>query len=76
MILNTGKYAPKFTLGFTVMSVISVGEFAMIFVILYFVTRDERKQGLREIEPSDEQNSPSTSSLDAEHAEENLALRE
>ncbi|TVY56655.1 Pantothenate transporter liz1 [Lachnellula cervina] len=76
VILNTGKYAPKFTLGFTVMSVISVGEFAMIFVILYFVTRDERKQGLREIEPSDEQNSPSTSSLDAEHAEENLALRE
>ena len=43
VILNVGKYAPKFKMGFTVMSVLSVGEFSMIFVIRYFVNRDKRK---------------------------------
>jgi len=69
VILNTGKYAPKFHLGFTVMSVISVGEFAMIFVMLYFVTRDKKKQAAREIETPEGQNSPSTASLDAKTTE-------
>jgi hypothetical protein len=43
IILNVGKYAPKFNMGFTVMSVLSVGEFSMIFVIRYFVNRDKKK---------------------------------
>ncbi|KAK0103174.1 hypothetical protein ONS95_014971 [Cadophora gregata] len=43
VILNVGKYAPRFKLGFTVMSALSVGEFAMIFVILWFVTRDVKR---------------------------------
>jgi ACS family pantothenate transporter-like MFS transporter len=42
-ILNVGKYAPQFKMGFTVMSVLSVGEFSMIFVIKWFVDRDRKR---------------------------------
>lgn len=48
MILNVGKYAPKFKLGFTVMSVLSVCEFGMIFVIKYFVDRDRKASAVVE----------------------------
>lgn len=48
MVLDTSKYAPKFKLGFTVMSVLSVGEFVMIFVIRWFVNRDAKKEKERE----------------------------
>ena len=44
MILNVGKYAPRFKMGFIVMSLLSVCEFAMIFVIKYFVDRDSRRK--------------------------------
>ncbi|KAN0096657.1 putative allantoate permease [Hyaloscypha variabilis] len=50
IILNVGKYAPRFKLGFTVMSVLSVGEFTMIFVIKYFVDRDSRRAKAAESE--------------------------
>ena len=43
VILNVGKYAPQFKMGFTVMSVLSVGEFTMIFVIKWFVVRDRKR---------------------------------
>ncbi|KAL4799619.1 major facilitator superfamily domain-containing protein [Aspergillus venezuelensis] len=42
IILDTGKYAPKFTMGYSVMSGISVLQFAMIFVIRWFAQREER----------------------------------
>lgn len=48
VILNVGKYAPRFKMGFTVMSVLSVGEFTMIFVIRWFVNRDKRKAAFKE----------------------------
>lgn len=44
LILNVGKYAPRFHLGFSVMSGISVVQFAMIFVIRYFVKQDKEKK--------------------------------
>lgn len=40
LILNVGKYAPRFHLGFSVMSGLSVCEFGMIFVIRYFAQRE------------------------------------
>jgi ACS family pantothenate transporter-like MFS transporter len=43
VILNVGKYAPNFKMGFTVMSVLSVCQFGMIFVIKYFVDRDRKR---------------------------------
>lgn len=43
VILNVGKYAPQFKMGFTVMSVLSVGEFTMIFVIKWFVDRVRKR---------------------------------
>lgn len=54
VVLNVGKYAPRFKLGFTVMSVISVGEFAMIFVMLFFVTRDKKKAALKNSQLTEE----------------------
>lgn len=46
VILNVGKYAPKFTMGFGIMSGISVIEFVMIFVLRYFVNREKaQKEG-------------------------------
>jgi MFS transporter, ACS family, pantothenate transporter len=43
LILNVGKYAPKFKMGFTVMSILSVCEFTMIFIIKWFVDRDSKR---------------------------------
>ena len=48
VILNVGKYAPKFKMGFIVMSVLSVGEFSMIFVIRWFANREKRKASLKQ----------------------------
>lgn len=39
-----GKYAPRFKLGFCIMSGLSVLQFAMIFVLRYFVNREGTKQ--------------------------------
>ena len=47
VILNVGKYAPRFHLGFSIMSGLSVLEFAMIFVLRYFVNRQNRDEELR-----------------------------
>jgi ACS family pantothenate transporter-like MFS transporter len=44
LILDVSKYAPRFHLGFSVMSGISVLEFGSIFLILWFVRRDERNK--------------------------------
>lgn len=43
LILNVGKYAPRFKLRFCVMSGISVLEFASIFLIKDFAEREEAK---------------------------------
>jgi ACS family pantothenate transporter-like MFS transporter len=40
LILNVGKYAPRFHLGFSVMSGISVLQFASIFLVRYFANRE------------------------------------
>jgi ACS family pantothenate transporter-like MFS transporter len=48
VILNVSKYAPKFKMGFTVMSVLSLCEFGMIFVIKYFVDRNRKKTAIAE----------------------------
>lgn len=48
VILNVGKYAPKFKMGFTVMSVLRVCEFGMIFVIKYFVDQDKKANAVVE----------------------------
>ncbi|KAF2788792.1 retrograde regulation protein 2 [Melanomma pulvis-pyrius CBS 109.77] len=50
LILDVSKYAPRFHLGFSIMSGISVLEFGSIFLILWFVRRDER----RKVESGDE----------------------
>lgn len=52
VILNVGKYAPHFHMGFSVMSGISVLQFAMIFVLRYFVNRQTEQEDLlkREVE--------------------------
>ncbi|SPO01829.1 uncharacterized protein DNG_04502 [Cephalotrichum gorgonifer] len=42
LILNVGKYAPRFHLGFAVMSGISVLQASSIFLILYFSKREKR----------------------------------
>ncbi|KAL4882478.1 hypothetical protein BJY04DRAFT_187148 [Aspergillus karnatakaensis] len=42
VILDTSKYAPKFTMGYSIMSGISVLQFAMIFVLRYFANREKR----------------------------------
>ncbi|EXJ88057.1 hypothetical protein A1O1_04984 [Capronia coronata CBS 617.96] len=44
VILDVGKYAPRFKLGFCVMSGISVLQFSMIFVLRYFVRRDKARK--------------------------------
>ncbi|KAH8600113.1 retrograde regulation protein 2 [Bisporella sp. PMI_857] len=48
VVLNVGKYAPRFTLGFTVMSVLSVGQFTMIWVIRYFANKDKKHEAENE----------------------------
>ncbi|KAL2820914.1 major facilitator superfamily domain-containing protein [Aspergillus cavernicola] len=40
VILDTGKYAPKFTMGYSVISGISVLQFSMIFVLRYFAKKE------------------------------------
>lgn len=40
VILDVGKYAPKFTLGFSVMCGFSACEFGIIFVLRYFAKRE------------------------------------
>ncbi|KAL4969802.1 major facilitator superfamily domain-containing protein [Aspergillus stella-maris] len=47
VILDTGKYAPKFTMGYSVMSGISVLQFAIIFVIRWFAQREEKRNDHR-----------------------------
>ncbi|KAJ4377343.1 hypothetical protein N0V83_000168 [Neocucurbitaria cava] len=44
LILNVGKYAPRFHLGFSVMSGISVLEFSSIFLIRYFANGEAAKE--------------------------------
>jgi ACS family pantothenate transporter-like MFS transporter len=45
LILNVGKYAPRFHMGFAVMSGISVLQFASVFIIRWFAKREaERDQ--------------------------------
>lgn len=44
LILNVGKYAPRFKLGFSVMSGISVLQFASIFLVRWFARREVRKE--------------------------------
>jgi MFS transporter, ACS family, pantothenate transporter len=43
LILDVGKYAPRFHLGFCVLSGISVCQFAMIFVLRWFVKHDPQR---------------------------------
>lgn len=43
LILDVGKYAPRFHMGFSVMSGISVLQFASIFLIRYFAKWEEKK---------------------------------
>ena len=40
VILNTSKYAPKFTMGYSVMYGVSLLQIVMIFVMRFFVNRD------------------------------------
>lgn len=48
VILDVGKYAPRFHLGFSIMSGLSVCQFAMIFVLKWFVERQERRAKLKQ----------------------------
>lgn len=48
VVLNVGKYAPKFKLGFQVMSALSVGQFLMIFVLRFFANREKKAERVRE----------------------------
>ncbi|KAF2026297.1 putative pantothenate transporter [Setomelanomma holmii] len=45
LILNVGKYAPRFPMGFAVMSGISVLQFSSIFIIRWFVKREAEREG-------------------------------
>jgi hypothetical protein len=48
VILNVGKYAPQLKMGFTIMSILSVGKFAMIFVMKWFVDRGGKRDAAAE----------------------------
>ncbi|EHY53887.1 hypothetical protein HRR81_001369 [Exophiala dermatitidis] len=54
VILNVGKYAPRFKLGFCIMSGLSVLQFTMIFVLRYYVSRDQARK--KQIEDEFNQN--------------------
>ena len=54
LILNVGKYAPRFHLGFSVMSGISVAQFAMIFVLKWFAEREDKRRINDEIDGAGE----------------------
>lgn len=43
MILDVGKYAPSFHMGFSVMCGVSVLELSSIFLISYFEKREKAK---------------------------------
>jgi len=43
VILNVGKYAPQLKVGSTIMSVLSLGESTMMFVVKWFVDRDRKR---------------------------------
>ncbi|EEA22123.1 hypothetical protein EYB26_007787 [Talaromyces marneffei] len=43
LILNTSKYAPKFTMGWSILTGFSACQLAMVFVIRWFVQRDKRR---------------------------------
>lgn len=53
LILNVGKYAPRFHLGFSVMSGISVLQFTMIFVLRFFVKRQTRQEELQKMQAAE-----------------------
>jgi len=46
VILDTSKYAPKFTMGYSIMTGVSVLQFLTIFVIRYFHNRDKEQDRL------------------------------
>ncbi|KAL2798660.1 major facilitator superfamily domain-containing protein [Aspergillus keveii] len=46
VILDTGKYAPKFTMGYSIMCGVSALQFAMIFVLRYFVNRQKENDAV------------------------------
>lgn len=50
LILNVGKYAPRFTLGFAVMTGLSVLQFASIFIVRWFAKRELSKERVDEAE--------------------------
>jgi ACS family pantothenate transporter-like MFS transporter len=41
--LNFSKYGPQFRMRFTVMSILTVGESTIIFVIKWFINRDRKR---------------------------------
>ncbi|PCG97769.1 Major facilitator superfamily domain, general substrate transporter [Penicillium occitanis (nom. inval.)] len=43
LILNTSKYAPKFTMGWSILTGFSACQLAMVFVIRWLVQRDKRR---------------------------------
>lgn len=43
LILNTSKYAPKFTMGWSILTGFSACQLAMVFVIQWLVQRDKRR---------------------------------
>ncbi|KEF52947.1 uncharacterized protein A1O9_10853 [Exophiala aquamarina CBS 119918] len=51
LVLNVGKYAPRFHLGFSVLSGISVLQFTMIFVLRFFVKRQNRLEEMQQTHP-------------------------
>jgi ACS family pantothenate transporter-like MFS transporter len=48
LILNVGKYAPAFTMGFGVMAGVSVLEFAMVFVLRALVKWEQKEISRKE----------------------------
>lgn len=53
LILDVGKYAPRFHMGFSIMSGISVLQFAAIFLIRWFAKWEEKQEKESEGEGSD-----------------------
>tara|TARA_R110002003_G_scaffold46_10_gene3808 strand:- start:18319 stop:18696 length:378 start_codon:yes stop_codon:yes gene_type:complete len=55
LILNVGKYAPRFHMAFAVMSGISVLQFASIFIIRWFGKREAERDQSHESNPVGDQ---------------------
>lgn len=53
IVLNVGKYAPRFHLGFSVMSGFSVLQFTMIFVLRFFVKRQTKQEKFEKTQASE-----------------------